>query len=63
MLKRSEHKIYIKQDKIGYFHGDGDPGGSRDTHRTKRAYGSSKIKVARMFSNQSVDLVVLIATV
>jgi hypothetical protein len=42
-----------------------DPGGSRDTHRTKRAYESSKIKVIRMISNQdqSVDLVVLIATV
>ena len=28
-----------------------DPGGSRDTHRTKRAYRSSKIKVIKMLSN------------
>jgi len=42
-----------------------DLGGSRDTHRTKRAYGSLKIKVIRMLSNQdqSIYLVVLIVTV
>jgi len=28
-----------------------DPGGSRDTHRTKRAYGSLKTKVIRMILN------------
>ena len=30
---------------------DTDPIGSRKTHRTKRAYGHSKIKVLRMTSN------------
>jgi len=29
-----------------------DPGGSKDTHRTKRTYGSSKTKVIKMPSNQ-----------
>ena len=39
--------------------------GSRDTHRTKRAYESSKIKVVRLISNQAhvEDLVVRIAVV
>ena len=42
-----------------------DLGGSRDTHRIKRAYESSKIKVIRMLLNwdQRVDLVVLITIV
>ena len=42
-----------------------DPGGSRDTHKTKRVYRSSKIKVFKILSNddKSVDIVVLIATV
>ena len=41
-----------------------DLGGSRDTHRTKRSYGSLKIRLFRMLSNQdhSVDLVILIST-
>ena len=45
--------------------GSTDPGGSRDTHRTKRAYENSKIEVIRMMLNQdqSVDLVILITTV
>jgi len=40
-----------------------DPSGSRDTHRTKRIDGISKIKVLGSFSNQVqvVDLVILIA--
>lgn len=38
-------------------------GGSRETHMTKRAYGSSKIRVIRMISNQdeSIDVAILIA--
>ena len=41
-----------------------DAGGSRDTHRTMRAYGILKIKMIRILSNYdlSVDLIVLIAT-